>query len=295
VVLAACLYLPRAPSVVPMTTISPSASRHGTVRPFVRRHPVTAFSVGALGLGWPLLGAYTAFGIIWLGPVFTYGALLGSALLVTALVDGTAGVRRLLLRLLLWRFGIERWAVVVLAMPVLTLGVAAVTGTLRTPVTGWGATAWAYLFATFVSGALAVNLAEETAWSGFVQTRLAGRHGLLKGALLTAPLFAAMHLPLQFTPGWTGPDVAIGTAALLVMTPFFRYLMGDLLASTGGSLLATGIAHASFNAANELGLVGNWQALPALAVLVAALAVTRRVTERRRTSAEFRLLHGGSV
>lgn len=148
--------------------------------------------------------------------------------------------------------------------------------------TGWGATAWAYLFATFVSGALAVNLAEETAWSGFVQTRLAGRHGLLKGALLTAPLFAAMHLPLQFTPDWTGPDVAIGTAALLVMTPFFRYLMGDLLASTGGSLLATGIAHASFNAANE-GLVGNWQALPALAVLVAALAVTRRAAQRRRT------------
>jgi hypothetical protein len=48
-------------------------------------------------------------------------------------------------------------------MPVLTLGVAAMTGTLRTPVTGWGPTAWAYLFATFVSGALVVNLAEETA------------------------------------------------------------------------------------------------------------------------------------
>jgi uncharacterized protein len=92
-----------------------------------------------------------------------------------------------------------------------------------------------------------------------------------------------MHLPLQFTPGWTGPDVAIGAVALLVVTPLFRYLMGDLLASTGGSLLATGIAHASFNAANELGLVGNWQALPALPVLVVSLAVTRPVAQRRRT------------
>jgi membrane protease YdiL (CAAX protease family) len=263
------------------TTISPSSTGRGTIRGFARRHPVTAFSIGAFGLGWPLLVAYTTVGTTWLGPLYTYGALLGSALLVTALVDGAAGVRRLLLRLLAWRFGIGRWALVVVAMPALTLGVAAVTGTLHAPATGWGATAWAYMFATFVSGALAVNLAEEAAWSGFVQTRLVARHGLLKGALLTAPLFAAMHLPLQFAAGWTWPDVAGGVVALLVLAPFFRYLMGDLLASTGGSLLATGVAHASFNASNELGLVGGWQALPALALLVVILAVVRRVQSVR--------------
>ena len=257
-----------------MTTTSLPPS---TVRRFARRHPIAAFSIGAFGLGWPLLGAYTMLGITWLGPVFTYGALLGSALLVTASIDGSAGVRRLLLRLLHWRFGIGRWMVVVVAMPALTLGVAAVTGTLHAPAAGWGGVAWTYLFATFVSGALAVNLAEETAWSGFVQTRLAARHGVLRGALLTAPLFAAMHLPLQFAPGWTWGGVAGGAVALLVLAPFFRYLMGDLLASTGGSLLATGVAHASFNAANELGLVGNWQALPALALLVGALAGVRRL------------------
>jgi membrane protease YdiL (CAAX protease family) len=279
VVLAGCGDEALIPSVVAMTTtISPSsATGRDTIRRFARRHPVTTFSISAFGLGWPLLAAYTILGPTWLGPLFTYGALIGSALLVTALVDGASGVRRLLLRLLQWRFGVGRWAVVVVAMPALTLGVAAVTGTLHAPATGWGATAWAYVFATFVSGALAVNLAEEAAWSGFVQTRLAARHGLFKGALLTAPLFAAMHLPLQFAAGWTWPDVAGGVVALLVVAPFFRYLMGDLLTSTGGSLLATGVAHASFNASNELGLVGGWQALPALALLVGALAVARRM------------------
>jgi membrane protease YdiL (CAAX protease family) len=269
-----------------MTTIPRSSSTgHDTIRRLARRHPVTAFSIGAFGLGWPLLGAYTIFGMTWLGPLFTYGALLGSAVLVTALADGASGVRRLLLRLLRWRFGLGRWAVVVVAMPALTLGVAAVTGTLHAPATGWGATAWTYLFATFVSGALAVNIAEEAAWSGFVQTRLAARHGLVKGALLTAPLFAAMHLPLQFSAGWTWSGVAGGVLALIVLAPFFRYLMGDVLASTGGSLLATGIAHASFNASNELGLVGGWQALPALAVLVGALAVVRRIRGVRAAAA----------
>jgi uncharacterized protein len=259
-----------------MTTTSLASSTvRASVRRFARRHPIAAFSISAFGLGWPLLGAYTLSGITWLGPVFTYGALLGSTLVVTTLIDGSSGVRRLLLRLLQWRFGIGRWVVVVVALPALTLGVAAVTGTLHAPSAGWGDMAWTYLFATFVSGALAVNLAEETAWSGFVQTRLAARHGVLRGALLTAPLFAAMHLPLQFAPGWTWDGVAGGTVALLVLAPFFRYLMGDLLASTGGSLLATGVAHASFNAANDLGLVGNWQALPALALLVGALAAVR--------------------
>jgi membrane protease YdiL (CAAX protease family) len=85
--------------------------------------------------------------------------------------------------------------VVVVAMPALTLGVAAVTGTLHAPAAGWGGVAWTYLFATFVSGALAVNLAEETAWSAFCRPGSLRGTDCCRGALLTAPLFAAMHLP----------------------------------------------------------------------------------------------------
>jgi hypothetical protein len=84
-----------------MTTTSlPSSTGHATVRRFAHRHPIAASSISAFGIGWPLLGANTLSGITWLGPVFTYGALLGSALLVTALIDGSPGVKDLLLRLL---------------------------------------------------------------------------------------------------------------------------------------------------------------------------------------------------
>ena len=182
--------------------------------------------------------------------------------------------------MLIWRFGVLRWSAVVFALPALTLAVAAASGTLQTPSGGWLAATGTYLFQTFVTGALMVNLAEEGAWSGFVQTRLTDRHGLLRGALLTAPLFVAIHLPLQFAPGWTWGSVAVGMGVLAVVAPFFRYVLGDTLIATGGSLLAVGVQHAAFNASGQLGLPGGWQYLPALVLLALITAVVRRLRRR---------------
>jgi hypothetical protein len=46
-------------------------------------------------------------------------ALLGSALVVTRLADGPGAVRRLLSRVLVWRFSVGRWTVILLGMPAL--------------------------------------------------------------------------------------------------------------------------------------------------------------------------------
>ena len=261
------------------TTASRAAHQQHRRAPirFVRRRPVLVFCLLAFGLGWPLLTLHTVTTTAHttLGHLFTYGALLGSAVLVTRIADGPGGVWRLLRRLLLWRFHPWRWLIVLLSIPALTAATAAAAGTLSTPAGGWPATGAAYLFAT-VTGALLVNLAEETSWAGIVQTRLAARHGLLHGALLTAPLFAAMHLPLQFAPGWTSGSVAIGTAALILVGPVFRYVVGDLLEGTGGSLLAVGLWHASFNASGQFGY-GRWEILIALVILAAGLAIRRHV------------------
>jgi hypothetical protein len=174
---------------------------------------------------------------------------------------------------------------VVLALPILTVAVAAVSGTLHVTGHGWSYVAGGLLLQTVVTGALEVNLAEEGAWSGLVQTRFAGRTGVLGGALRTAPLFVAMHLPLQFTDGWSWGSVAVGVTALAVIAPFFRYLIGETLHATGGSLLAVGILHASFNASGNLGFPGGWQFLPALLLLTIGVAVARRVRARRGVAA----------
>ena len=274
------------------TDTATSAQPAGSLRRRVASRPIAAFTVMAFTLGWPLL-ALRAAGIAATpaGYAFTYVALLGSALTVTWAIGGRPAVLRFLSRYLIWRLGVGRWALVVLGLPMLTVAVAAASGTLHVAGHDWAYVAGAYLLQTFVTGALEVNLAEEGAWSGLVQTRFAERSGLLGGALRTAPLFVAMHLPLQFTDGWTWGSVASGVVALAVIAPFFRYLIGETLEATGGSLLAAGILHASFNACGSLGFPGGWQFLPALLLLTIGLAVVRRVRKSRSTT----LLHEGEI
>ena len=246
---------------------------------FARRRPVNAFVALAFGIGWPavtlpLLAGMPADPFLL---VLVFAGLLTPALVVTRISDGPGAIRRLLSRTTMWRFGAARWALILFAVPVLTVALAAVSGTLSAPEGGVLAEAGMYLFSTLIFGALVLNVWEETAWGGFAQTRLMARHGLLVGSLLTAPLFAAIHLPLLFAEGWTWADVGAGFALLLVAAPFYRYLLGLHLLRTGGSILAIGVQHAAWNASGNIdGVDGEWQSIAAVALLTVLLAVVRR-------------------
>jgi uncharacterized protein len=192
--------------------------------------------------------------------------LLAGATFLTARIGGTSAVRRLYSGLVRWQIGPRNAFLVVLALPLLTLAVAAATGSMHSPKGGTGHVVLLYLL-FLVFGAVTANLWEETVWGGFVQQRLMARHGLLTGSLLTAVPFFLIHLPLAFEDeGWPGTswNDALGTwAILLVAAPFFRYLIGMVLVDTGGSLLAAGLLHASFNASGVLpGLAGGWRTSP---------------------------------
>jgi uncharacterized protein len=259
----------------------------------MRKHPVLSFAILAiaptwaiqflfLAMGWELLPALAAELLI----------LLGAATLVTAVTDGRAGIRRLYAGALRWRIGAGRFAYVLLALPVLTVLVAATGGSLRAPDGGWLSEVAGYLFLTLIFGAVLGNVWEETAWAGFAQTRLMERHGLLRGSLLTAIPFALIHLPLAFEEhglhGTSGRDLAISWAVLIGTAPFARYLFGMTLIGTGGSVLAVAILHASFNASGNLAAVHGWWPAPvALVVLTLATAAWRqaRLDDRGYASA----------
>ncbi len=244
---------------------------------------MTAFLLLAYGIGWPALMVPVVTDL----PsepfllVLLFLALLGPALLVTRLADGPGAIRRLLGRTLIWRFGVGRWAVVLLAMPLLTLALAASTGTLEAPERGWAFEVGFYLFSTLIFGALVANLWEETAWGGFVQTRLMARHGLLVGSLLTAPLFAAIHVPLQLGDGASWSESAFGILIVFGTAPFYRYLLGMHLLDTGGSVLVIAVQHAAWNASGNLDSVeGEWQVVVAALLLTFLVAAWRQARPR---------------
>ena len=244
-----------------------------------RRRPVATFLLLAYGIGLPALSV-PAVADVPAEPfllVLLFVALLGPALLVTRWADGPGAIRRLLSRVLIWRFGFGRWAVILFGMPVLTVALAAASGTLGSPESGWATMVGSYLLSTLVVGALIANLWEETAWGGFVQSRLMARHGLLIGSLLTAPLFALIHVPMYLWEETTGAELTRNLAILFLMAPVYRYLLGMHLLDTGGSVLAIGVQHAAWNSALGLDAVqGEWQAIAAVVVLTVLVAVGRR-------------------
>ena len=266
----------------------PAMTDNRESNPFRRvasRHPIAMFLVIALGVSLPVTTAFLIIGHdVSPGILLMVIFLLGTAVLVTALSEGRAGVRRLFAGVIRWRMGLVRFVVLVAAMPLLTLLVGVLTGTLQAPAEGWLGLVGSYLFRTVIFGLLIVNLWEETAWGGFLQSRLMASRGLLIGSLLTAIPFFVIHIPLAFAAH--GKDTTLAQAAIdigliALVAPFFRYLLGTQLVDSGGSILAIGMLHASFNAAGQLSAVpGGWQYIPAMILLTLGVIVYRRLRGR---------------
>lgn len=248
----------------------------------VGRRPLLTFSVTAIGLTWAVQLTFLALGWpLFPALVVELGVLLSTATLLTRRIEGRAGVRRLYGAALRWRFTARWYALILMLLPATTLAVAATSGTLAGPSDGWGAEVFQYLFLTLVFGALLGNVWEELAWTGFMQERLSARHGLHKGALLTALPFGLIHLPLAFEQdGLTGtslPDLALNWGLLLGVAPFFRYLIGLVHARTGRSVLAVAILHGSFNASASASLAtGGWEYIAAAVAATIVVALARR-------------------
>ena len=139
--------------------------------------------------------------------LLVFGALLPASIVVTWAADGRAGVQALVSRMFQWRIGVGWWLLVLAGLPTLTLVFALLLGDTPRPVE------MAPFLARQVAGLLVnlvlINIWEETAWSGVVQSRLQRRHGIVIAAVLTAIPFALAHLPLHFigdfTPGPCSP------------------------------------------------------------------------------------------
>jgi uncharacterized protein len=214
----------------------------------VKRYPLMVFFVLAYGFAW--LGWFvpeavdrsTTFGYIAAGLTFPLvaGPLL-SALLVTAITQGKAGVIALLRKFTLWRVGWGWWAVALLLGPAIGLSAAYVNAWFGAPdPTGLLLASWTSIltfFALRLVNPFDGPMQEELGWRGFALPRLQQRYVPLVANLILGVVVAGWHLPWV----WMGrlPLFALlGTVA-------FTIVFGWIYNNTGGSVLLILVAHAA--------------------------------------------------
>ena len=271
----------------------------GTIRQAVAGHPVTAMLLMMFTVAFALLIPAALSGLP-IEPFLLAVVLLAQllpAVLVTGAVGGRPAVRELFGRVFRWRVRPRWYLLALLALPVASLAASAVVlgpGVLRTLAADPG-------YITAYLGVLTivplVNLWEETAWMGVVQARLAARHGLLLGAVMTAPLFGLMHLPLHI--GQPAGQFIGGMALLMGLAIPLRIVIGWLYDRTGASILLVAALHATFNATNNnMSLVADaapgaahgrvtlvsemtWFVIAAWGLVLAGVLVRRRLSSVR--------------
>jgi uncharacterized protein len=218
----------------------------------VRGHPLVTFFVLAYALAWGFWPLSAAVGFPF--PFFP-GAPLLAALIVIAVTEGRAGLRRLGGRLVRWRVGWS-WYAVALGVPLaVALAAAALNVGLGAPLPAVGQlgplSGVLLAFAVRLVDPTDGPLGEEPGWRGYAQPGLQARHSVGGATLLLGLLVAGWHLPLVLIPG---PQQLAPLALVATVAVTFWYAW--LFNHTGGSVLLTLVAHAAEGPALRLAAAG---------------------------------------
>jgi membrane protease YdiL (CAAX protease family) len=227
------------------------------IRAFARQHPLTMFFALAYGVTWLLWAPVVLLGIPAFDPVrhapSPYAlpgvaiGVSGSAFLMVALVDGRAGVRRMLARLVSWRHGLQWYLVAILLLPMAGILTALVLGQTQAGA-ALAVSALVTYPAAYIAHFFFGPLFEESGWRGFALPRMQHRFGPLLGSFYLSLLWAGWHVFL-YSPMWLADgSVAyfVGQAGffllfVVAMTFTFTWLSNN----TQASLLLVILLHGS--------------------------------------------------
>jgi membrane protease YdiL (CAAX protease family) len=219
------------------------------------QHALIAYFLIALGFTWSI-----HFSINLLGYAFVMDlsspammlyliGLLGplvAGIIVSALLNGGAGVRALLAQGLKWRFPLRWYLVAIFALPLINLLNVFLAYDSVPPNMGW-----LVVVPVLIFGQIWVVIAEEFGWRGFALPRLQNRFGSLGATLILGPIWALWHLPMFFTEGSPqySDNVPVAFAMYTVIISLTSIIFTMIYNRSGGSVLACMLFHAFFDIA----------------------------------------------
>ena len=225
-----------------------------TARIFLQRYPVITYFVLVL------LISYGSFLVIVgpkllrggteqasdaefiLFPILDMGVLL-SALVLTGVLDGGAGLRKLFAGMGRWRVNPLWYAVAVLTPPVLALAVLLAFSAFVSP---------AFTPKLFLIGILfgIPGIIEEIGWTGYAYPRMRAKRSALAAALLLGVLWGLWHAPVVDYLGAAAPHGAYWLPfflAFIAIVTAMRVLIAWVYSNTESLLLAQ-LMHVSMTA-----------------------------------------------
>ena len=263
-----------------------------TIKAFIKSHPLLSYFALAFAISWGTILVAVGFGpggfsatpqqFRMTAPYAAIPAmLLGpsvAGILLTGLVDGSAGFREFGARLLKWRVGARWYAVALLTAPLSVTAALLALSSLISP---------DYLPGIFTSDekvpivlmgiavGLVVGIFEEIGWTGFaIPTLRRQRYGVLGTGFIVGVLWGAWHL-LQgyWASGVTSGDISL---ALWLSTWLIGTLVGSLVAyrllmvwvyeHTNGSLLVAMLMHASLSASQIILIPLVWSGVASIKI-----------------------------
>ncbi len=232
---------------------------------FIRDHPLIAFFSFAYAFSWAMCLPWLAIEPIAFPVVFFMGGMGPSlaAIVVTIVVEGRDGVRRLLSGVLRWRVGLKWWALSLFGFPLLML--TAIAGRwLAGEHIHWklpGAPSEHLSLMTLVLSIPLLALLEEIGWRGYAWSALLKRYRFLVASAILGTLWACWHLPLFFIEGMSHEGLPF--APYVGMAIGVSIWLGWLHCHTQSILLVV-VFHSTLN---YTGLLPGSQSMPVLATL----------------------------
>jgi uncharacterized protein len=166
-----------------------------------------------------------------------------AAIVVTALVDGKAGLKDLFSRLIRWRVGIQ-WYALIFLLPTLICTIAAwfliaVAGAVadftKLP-------AWKDVLERFLFILLFIGLGEEPGWRGFALEKLQQKRSPVAASGILGCVWALWHLPLMGTE-FSLPVIPAFLISLFAAT----FIQTWIYNNTRGSILLQMLFHTTVN------------------------------------------------
>jgi membrane protease YdiL (CAAX protease family) len=240
----------------------------------MRQHPLLFYFLIAYAFSWTyevlVFGVlHTPINALWLiNALWNMPLSLGptlAAFLMTAVMQGRAGIVQLLRRYVLWRVGIPWYLLVlpgVLVLMLLTYLLLPGAFSAFRPLALASPGYWLPFLIVYVVVLIAGGpLGEEPGWRGFALPRLEQRSGPLVGTLVLGVLWGLWHLPLLLLvpanqPGFTGTggtgffNTLVSIVMFVIMVMAMAYVFTWVFNNTRGSLLLAILLHATINTAS---------------------------------------------